>query len=458
MILPIDTSIFPQTAGVYVVGGSIRDLLCGRKPKDFDLAVAQDPDKFARSLADRTSGHVVELGKRGHQVLRVVTGNYFFDIMPLNGTLIENDLTQRDFTINAMALEVSSGKLIDLFGGQRDLAAQKIRVVAGDVFKRDPLRLVRAYRMAASFGFAIDKQTESAIARDAGLIQRSAGERIREEFFKILRSNRSSTQIADMAGSGVLFHVFPELLRLNNCPANDNQPDFFFERTIVAYDHLEKLLKNRDLKLSKSTEELFDDIDAERAVLLKWAVLLQNLGRPSVRTTTAGGSIKFYGHAAKSADIAREICRRLRFSRRHSDAIELMIRYHNRPLFLFKARQKNVDVDRSFIRLFMRCGDQLPDILLHALADYSSRRATENLSIQKFSEFICESIDNYYAVIRPRASQPLPLNGNDLINNFSLKPSAAFRRILKVIEEEHLVNGNLTHEKALVLVEKLINE
>jgi tRNA nucleotidyltransferase/poly(A) polymerase len=458
MILPIDVSVFPQTEGVYIVGGSIRDLLCGRKPKDYDLTVAQDPDTFARSLADRTAGHVVGIGKRGHQVLRVVTGDYFFDIMPLNGALIENDLNRRDFTINAMALEVSSGRLIDLVGGRRDLAAKKVRMVASDVFKQDPLRLVRAYRMAASFGFAIDKQTKSAIARDADLIQKSAGERIREEFFKILNYSGSGTQIAGMADSGVLFYVFPELLPLKNCPADDNQPAFFYERTLVAYDHIEKLLKNRDLKLSKPAEGLFDDIDAERAVLLKWAVLLQNLGRPSVRTTTAGGSAKFYGHAAKSANIAREICHRLRFSRRHSDTIELMIRYHNRPLFLYKARQKNVDVDRAFIRLFMRCGDQLPDILLHALAEYSSRRASEDPSMQNFSDFICESINNYYAVIRPRASQPLPLNGNDLINDFALKPSAAFRRILKVIEEEHLASGNLTHEKALELVEKLLSK
>jgi hypothetical protein len=261
-----------------------------------------------------------------------------------------------------------------------------------------------------------------------------------------------------MADSGILFSVFPELLPLKNCPADDNQPAFFYERTLGAYDHLEKLLNNRELKLSKPAEELFKDIDAERAVLLKWAVLLQNLGRPSVRTTTAGGSARFYGHAAKSADIARQICRRLRFSRRHSDTIELMIRHHSRPLFLFKARQKNVGVDRAFIRLFMRCGDQLPDILLHALAEYSSRRASEDPSMQNFSDFICESINNYYAVIRPRASQPLPLNGNDLINNFGLKPSAAFRRILKVIEEEHLASGNLTREKALMSVEKLLND
>ena len=458
MILPIDVSIFPQKEGVYIVGGSIRDLLCGRQPKDYDLAVAQTPDKFARSLADRIAGHVVKIGKRGHQVLRVVTADYFFDIMPFNGASIEDDLNRRDFTINAMALEVSSGRLIDPVGGRQDLAAKKVRMAARDVFQQDPLRLIRAYRMAASFGFAIDKQTETALTRDADLIHRSAGERIREELFKILSYSGSRTQIAGMADSGVLFCVFPELLRLKNCPAHDNQPAFFYERSFAAYDHLEKLLDNRDLNLSKPAEEIFKDIDAERAVLLKWSVLLQNLGRPSVRTITAGGSAKFYGHAAKSADIAREIFRRLRFSKRHSDAIEFIIRHHKKAQFLFKARQKNVAINRAFIRLFMRCGDRLPDILLHALAEYSSRGASEDPSIQNFSEFVCEGINNYYCVLRPRALRPLPLNGTDLIKKFGLKPSAVFRQILKVIEEEHLASGNLTRQQALVLVEKLLQD
>jgi tRNA nucleotidyltransferase/poly(A) polymerase len=311
--------------------------------------------------------------------------------------------------------------------------------------------------MAASLGFAIDKQTESAIARDADLIKRSAGERIRDELFKILNHSDSHAQLVDMADSGVLFCVFPELLTLKDCPTDDGQSAFFFERTQAAYEQIEKLLDNRDLKSSEPVEELFEDIDAERAVLLKWAVLLQDLGRPSVRRITAGGSVKFYGHAAKSANLARKICLRLRFSRRHSDRIEFMIRYHNRPSFLFKARQKNIDVDRAFIRLSMKCGDLLPEILLHALAEYASRSDCEDPTFQGFSKFICKGIKKYYSVIRPRASLPLPLNGNDLISNFGLKPSAAFKRILKTIEEEHLASGNLSREKALVLVEKMLN-
>ena len=457
MLLPIDTNVFPQKKGVYIVGGSIRDLLCGRTPVDYDLAVANDPDRFARSLAARTGGHVVEFGKHGHTVLRVTARDYFFDILPVNGASIEDDLRRRDFTINAMALEVSSGNLIDLAGGRLDLVAKKVRMVARDVFQQDPVRLIRAYRMAASFDFTIDRHTEAAISRDADLVRKSAGERIREELFKILESKGSHAQLARMAHSGLLFSVFPELLQLKNCRLRANQPANLFEQTLGAYNHLEKLLDSRDLMLAETADRLFEDIDTARATLLKWAVLLQNLGQPAARTVTADGALHFCGHAANSAAMAREICRKLRFSKRQTDTIEFMIRHHLRPFFLFNARQKKVPADRAFIRFFMRCGDCTPDILLLALAGYMGQRALQEPSPQSFAEFVTEGLNTYYSILRPRALQPPPLNGNDLITNFGLKPSAAFKRILKTIEEEHLAREKFTRKEALKMVGKMIN-
>ena len=458
MILPIDTNVFPFKEGVYIVGGSIRDLLCGRTPVDYDLAVAKDPDRFARLLAAGTAGHVVEFGQHGHTVRRVVNRDYHFDVMPLNGKTIEDDLHRRDFTINALALEVSSGRLIDLTGGRRDLAAKKVRMVDRDVFRNDPVRLVRAYRMAAAFDFTIDKDTQTAISHDADLIQKSAGERIRDELFKILESAGSHAQITCMARSGLLFSVFPELLPLKSRPMGDRQPGNLFEQTLDAYNHLEQLLFARYQKLSGPADQLLKDIDTARAILLKWAVLLQYIGQPSTRTETAGETRPSAGQAARSASMAREICRRLRFSRRQSDIIEFIIRHHLEPFAVFNVRHKKAPVDREFIRFFMRCGDRTPDILLHALAGFMARGAAQDPIIQAFSEFVVEGIDNYYSILRPRASTPPALNGNDLIKSFGLKPSAAFKRILKAIEEEHLARQNLTREQALELVEKLLKE
>jgi len=458
MILPIDTKFFPRKTGVYIVGGSIRDLFCGRTPIDYDLAVADDPAGFARLLASRTAGHLVEFGRHGHTIRRVVTGDYHFDIMPLNGVSIEEDLLRRDFTINAQALEVSSGNLIDPAGGRQDLAAKKVRMVTWDVFRNDPVRLVRAYRMAATLGFTIEKDTQAAISRDADYIQKSAAERISEELFKILHFAGSHAQLAEMACSGLLFSLLPELSPLKTGRPGDKQPADLFEQTLDAYEHLEKLLNSRDQKPPEPLNRFLIDMDTARQIDLKWAVLLQSVGQPPARTKSAASTHHCDAQAVRSATMARGICLRLRFSRCQTEAIEFLIRHHLEPFIGFNARCKKNPDDRAFIRLFMKCGNRTPDVLLHALAGFMARKDQETFAIERFCEFVTEGIDCYYSILRPRAATPPPLNGKDLINDFGLTPSPSFKQILEALEEEHLARDNLTREQALALVKKLLNE
>jgi tRNA nucleotidyltransferase/poly(A) polymerase len=458
MILPVDTNIFPYRSGVYVVGGSVRDLLAGRDPADYDMAVSGDPDNFASSMAAKTGGHVVEIGKHGHTILRVVTKDIYFDILPLNGGSIEEDLRRRDFTLNAMALDLSSGDLIDPLNGRRDMADGLIRMVSDDVFRRDPVRLVRAYRMAAAFDFRLAATTESIIYRDAERIRESAGERIREELFKIFRSNRSHTQITQMAHSGLLFCIFPELLPLKTCQSSGRKSTTDLDQTLVAYGNFEKLLDLRLPTLSKPADRVIKDLDIERSAVLKSAILLHRIGGPVVRRRSSLKRAEFYGYAAKSAAMARFICKRLRCSKRQSDNIGFIIRHHRRPFFLFKAHQKNSSTDRGFIRFFMKCGKLTPDILLHALALFVDRIPEDRSEDPTFAQFVAESLGNYYAILQPRSSRPMPITGHDLIRDFKLKPSSGFKRILRSIEEEKLARSNLTRDQALELVTNRLQE
>jgi tRNA nucleotidyltransferase/poly(A) polymerase len=459
MILPFDTNIFPHKKGVYIVGGSIRDLMCDRTPFDYDMVVQGDPASFAKRLASKTSGRFVELGKHGQTMRRVITKDLLFDIMPLNGATIEEDLLQRDFTINAMAVAVSSGNLIDQLGGRQDLMSKKIRMVSLDVFRKDPLRLIRAYRMAAVFDFSIDADTQRVLAQDAHLISRSAGERVREEFFKILQCAGSHVYLADMAHSGLLFNVFPELLALKNYRLPGAHPHNLFEQTMDSYHGLEKLL-NAGIQLEKvSYDRLFQDVDAARATNLKWAILFHDIGIPTMKTLTEEKIVYFYNHALKSAAMARKICQRLRFSRRQADPIELIITNHLQPFFLFRTQQKKSPYQKAFTRFFMKCRILTPDVLLHALAEFMGKKEPQDPELKEFSDFIRTLIQNYYSVLQPRASLPPPLTGNDLINEFGLKPSAEFMRILKRIEEERLTQQVLmTRHQALKLVEELIKK
>jgi poly(A) polymerase len=458
MMLPFDTNIFPHKRGVYIVGGSIRDLMCERTPFDYDVVVQGDPASFAKRLASKTSGRFVELGKHGQTMRRVVTKDLLFDIMPLNGATIEEDLLQRDFTINAMAVAVSSGSLIDQLGGRQDLASKKIRMVCVDVFRKDPVRLIRAYRLAAAFDFLIDADTHRVLARDAHLISRSAGERVREEFFKILQCAGSHAYLAGMAHSGLLFNVFPELLALKNYRLPGASPQNLFDQTIDSYHGLEKLLDAEGRLKKESGNRLFQDFNTARATLLKWAILFHDIGIPTTQTFTEEEIIHFDGHALKSAAMAQKICHRLRFSRRQMDPIGLIIANHLQPFFLFRVQQKKIQFQKAFTRFFMKCRDLTPDVLLHALAEFMGKKDTRDPGLKEFTDFIRRLIQNFYSVLQPRASLPPPLTGNDLINEFGLKPSAEFKHILKRIEEERLAKQVLTRNQALKLVEELIKK
>ena len=454
MILPIKTNIFPQKKGVYIVGGSIRDLLAGREPADYDLAIAHNPDNFVRSLAAMTGGHVVEIGKPGHITLRVVTKTVCYDILPVNGGTIEADLHQRDFTLNAMALDLSTGALIDPLNGQRDMAAGLVRMVSPDVFRKDPVRLIRAYRMAAAFSFSLTEKTESVIRRDADLIRRSAGERIREELFKIIKSDGSYIQLRYMAASRLLFNIFPELRPLEDCRISFPRSSSFLDQTFNAYQNFEELLSCRLLNLKKPANRIYREIGAERSAVIKCAILLHHIGRPAVQRMDSDGRLRFFGHAGKSAVMAQGVCERLRCSGRQRDNISFIIRHHLRPLFLFKAQQKKGRSDRAFIRFFMKCGKLTPDILLHALAQHVEPHPPEPAVDPNFSKFVAECLAIYYAKLLPKECRPQPLTGHDLIDEFKLKPSPSFKRILKIIKEEHLARPNLTRQQALELVQK----
>jgi len=212
-MIHFNPDIFPQKKGAYIIGGSIRDLLLDRIPTDYDIAVKENPKKFAEKMAKNISGRLVRMGKPGQMIIRVVSDDHIFDITSLNGCSIENDLKKRDFTINAMAYDLSSGEIIDCLGGLRDLADKKVRMVSTDIFRKDPIRLIRAYRIGACLNFEIESQTASIIRAYAKLIKNSAGERIRGEIVKMLRTSKSYYYLSQMDDTGLLTAIFPDWVK-----------------------------------------------------------------------------------------------------------------------------------------------------------------------------------------------------------------------------------------------------
>lgn len=440
----LDIKIIPKIKGAYIVGGSIRDIILGRSPFDYDIVVIGNPEKFAKKIAAKKSDHIIELGKKDQKIIRVISDNKIFDISSVNGDTIEDDLLKRDFTINAMACSLSSGKIIDCTGGMKDIADKKIRMVSDTAFEKDPIRLIRAYRIGASLDFEIDTNTVSAIRKNAKRIKNSAGERIRAEFLRVLQTPKSHHYISQMADTGLLFAIFPELSTLKGCFQNKFHQYDVFEHTMKAFYHLENILNNK----------IIHNIDENTASLLKFAILLHDTGKPLVKKVDNEGNVRFYGHSKKGAEITKEISFRLKLSTKEKYFIDFIIRNHIRPLHLFTAKRKGSLTNKGITRFFIKCGDITPCLLLHSIADMKGKG---NKDEKKFIDFAKNMISIYFSEFMPRKKIPVLITGNDLINEFSLSPSPLFKIIISKVEEARLSNQINTRQEALLLVKKLLN-
>jgi tRNA nucleotidyltransferase/poly(A) polymerase len=455
-MIQIDPKIFPKTAGAFLVGGSIRDMLCGLLPLDYDIAVLGDPAEYAHRIEVRTNGRLVEIGKPGQVIIRVVSDMAIIDITPAKEASIEKDLEARDFTVNAMAYDLAAQRLIDPMRARRDLKNRTIRMVSKDIFKKDPVRLLRAYRIATQLGFEIEAKTQAAIKENATRIRQSAGERVRDEFFKMLQCTKSHASICQMADNGLLFAILPELSNLKDCRPNRHHRFNALEHTLQAFFHLEKLLAATPKSATDANTSLAHRIAKTQFPLMKFCILMHDIGKPSTQTVDPDGTLHFYGHARRSAQMTNQICRRLRCSNHFTTVSHFLVRHHTRPRDLYTAQQEQNATSRAATRFFIKCGTYLPELLVIAAADTLGKASQHSRQHTAFIAFLVRLMLDFESEFRPQAAKPRLIAGHDLIADFGLKPSPLFKRILDRVEEERLSNSKMTRQEAVNLVRELI--
>ena len=444
----IDT--LPRRKGVYIVGGSLRDRLLDRVPTDVDIAVHGDPEPFARELATQLNSRVIVMGRQAHALFRVVTPKHVFDISPLQGATIEEDLKHRDFTINALACETLSGNIIDVAHGLQDIKDRQIRQVANTCFQADPLRLLRAFRIAAQLGFQIEEHTLRAIRNKAHLISETAAERIRSELFGILEAPGTHRWLRKMADTGILFNVLPEMKAMQGCFQNSHHALDVFEHTIRTVHHVETLT-TQNPRYSPKHRPLMTSMDVHRQTRLKLVALLHDIGKPSSMYRTTGGHVRFAGHASAGARMVADIGNRLRFPRKETAHATKMVHHHHRPLFLFNAGQKRTLTQRGITRFFMKTHAVTADILLLSLADNRARQASAQVTDSEFELFVTKLIHRYDIVFRPSLETRPLISGHDLIHHLHLTPSPLFKLILARTRELQLA-GRITTRKAALKI------
>ena len=301
-----------------VVGGCVRDALLGRIPHDWDICTSAKPTETVAVFSGQFP--VIETGIRHGTVTVVVAGEPFeITTYRIDGAYADNrhpdsvsfttslkeDLARRDFTINAMAYSPSDG-LCDPFHGREDLAAGWIRAVGdpGQRFHEDGLRVMRALRFSATYGFTIEPATSAAVQACRNLLKNLSAERLRDELCKLLMGKDAERILLDYRE--VMAVVIPELESCFSCPQNSPWHD------LDVYSHLV-----RSVAL------------AEEDLIVRLTMLLHDIGKPACRSTDENGIGHFYGHASVSTAMADEILRRLRFANETRAAVTQLVKWHD---------------------------------------------------------------------------------------------------------------------------------
>lgn len=416
----------------YLVGGCVRDLVLGREPDDYDVATDAHPARVQELFPSS-----VDVGSRFGVILVVADGvqvevaTFRSDLGYSDGrhpdrveytTSPEEDVRRRDFTINGLMQDMETQQILDFVGGREDLQRGLIRAIGTPElrFREDRLRMVRAVRFAARFGYTIEPATFQAILAAAPHITAVSAERLREEITKLLTEGAARRAFELLDATGLLKACLPEIAAMKGV---GQPPEFHPEGDVWVHTLL-----------------ILENLRSGTPATLAWAALLHDVGKPPTFTPAeeTGDRIRFDGHAEIGARMAAAICRRLRFSVDDTEQIEALVANHLRFKDVFQMRPATL---KRFARL---PGFQEEHLELHRLDCLASHG---NLEAYEFvRRFLRETPPEE---VRP----PRLLTGEDL-KAMGFRPGPRFKEILHAVEEGQLEGRLIRREDAMAFVRR----
>jgi len=449
---------------VFLVGGSVRELALGRGVQDLDLAVSAQTLEVARDLAEALGGTYVLLDE-AERTARVVWQGEVLDLAEFRAPSLAGDLKARDFTVNALAVALNAVlgqeplKLIDPWGGLEDLARGRLRMVAPENFRDDPLRLLRAYRFAATHGFEISAETTDAMRGLVPEFSRVAGERVHQELFVLLKAPRAHPVLEAMAAVGLLGQVFPELAAMKGVEQNGYHHLDVYGHSLETVSCMEEVLA--------APEAYFGSFAAEvgryartppKTVLLKLAALFHDVGKPVVQERrTDPERYTFYYHEKMGLEIFSRVAERLRCSQAEIKTVTTLIQLHMRPFLLLPAFRERELSFRALGRLVRAARPELPGLFALAMAD--SLAGQGPLKPADSEAVLADMAEAAWQFLKERLEPQERLSklvtGHDLIR-LGLKPGPRFREMLTAVEEAQWEGTVGTREEALALLRCLL--
>jgi poly(A) polymerase/tRNA nucleotidyltransferase (CCA-adding enzyme) len=426
----------------YIVGGCVRDFLRGVEPEDWDVTTNAKPEEimkiFPKSFYENRFLTVTVLTGSENPKLKEIeittfrkeakyTDKRHPDFIGFAKTL-EEDLARRDFTINAMAIDVGRRKveegirIIDLYGGQKDLKNKIIRAVGDprERFSEDALRMMRAVRFSVTLGegWKIEEKTEEAIKENAFWISAISKERIRDEFLKIIMSERAAEGIEKMRQLGLLKYIIPELEEGYKVTQNKHH----------IYDCYEHYLRSLDYAAKKGFN-----------MYVRLAALFHDIGKPRTKRGE-GPDATFYGHEIVGAKMTAQILNRLRFSKKDIEKIVKLVRYH---LFYYNPGEVG---ESSVRRLLRKVGkENIEELLQVRMADRigSGVPKAEPYKLRHL-RYMIEKVSR-----DPISVKMLKVDGNDVMEILKIKPGPKVGQILQILLEEVIEDPEKNEENFL---------
>jgi poly(A) polymerase len=440
----------------WIVGGAVRDALLGRRVVDVDLAVEGSPEEAARAIGRAGRGPSFQLSAE-FGAWRALVGGHACDVSPLQGASIEEDLVKRDFAINAMAVPLDGGGLVDPAGGAADVEARRLRVLPG-AYERDRLRPLRLARLATELGFEPDPETVEATRAAAARVTEASPERVFAELRRLMIAERAveGLELADRLG--LLGAVLPELRELKGVEQSRYHHRDVYGHTIEVLEQQVAIERDPaavfgdelgaavDAQLGRT---LGDELNVWQA--LRFVALLHDIAKPATRGVLPDGRVTFMGHHEVGVEMIDAICARLRTSEKLRGFLGAVTRYHLELGFLVH----EMPLSRATVYRYLKtCSPVELEVTVHSCADRLATRgdrADEAIAVhlELARQLAAEAL-----AWRERPPQP-PLRGDDLAGELDMAPGPEIGALLARLEEAAFTGEATTRDEAIAFARRL---
>lgn len=464
-------------SGAYLVGGAVRDALLGRPIHDLDFVLAGDAIRLARTVADRLGLPFYILdAERG--IGRIVVRDderMTLDFARFRGPDLAADLAGRDFTVNALALPATAtdlSELIDPLGGRQDLERRLLRATSDRAFRDDPVRVVRAVRLARQLGFTIEPHTWALLQAAAGLVGQPAPERSRDELAQILAGPDVTLTLRQLDELGALAVLIPEIEALKGLAQPPPYGQDVWAHTLDVLGALEEVLGTVELPdegqvgilsplqayrryLAEHLAVRLSD-ERPRRALLFLAALLHDVGKPATRRVDEAGQVRFDDHTQVGAALAEPRLRALRFSSAEVSWVTHIIAGHTRPAELVGLLPLS---RREIYRYYRALGEAGVDVGLLALAQALTFQGAGGQVERghQYVELVVTLLEHFFRRYTQTIAPPPLLTGDDLIHELGLQPGPAIGRLLEAIREAQAAGEVRSRGAALALARRILN-